>query len=415
MSFLKNLFQKKPTVEKTEITKRFDLIGRVGQGSMSKVWRARDTFSGNEVAVKVLDKAKTLRFEARFPPELKKPSEGEIAVTLNHPGVVKTLEYGTTTEDEQFLVMDFVEGLGLSYLVDTQNEMMQSGRLRFVVQLAEAVAYLHKEGWIHRDICPRNVLVDPDGVVKLIDFGLVVPNTPPFQAPGNRTGTANYMAPELIKRQRTDQRIDIFSFSVTAYEMFTKQLPWDTAETLEAVLQHINQPPKPITDFVPGIDAELAETLMKGLERDPRDRWQTMSEMVETLRNVRTRLHQQANDRRRKKTQRKPATAPDAAQPGVPKPARPPGQGPSGKPGQGPSGEPGQGPSGKPGQGPSGAPGQGPSGKPGQGPSGKPGQGPSGKPGQGPSGKPGQGPSGKPGRKPPSGPEAGPQGPPKSR
>lgn len=352
MSFLKKLFDKSPKVEKTEITKRFDLIGRVGQGSMSKVWRARDTMTGKEVALKVLDKAKTLRFESRFPPQLNKPTEGDVAVTLKHPGVVNTLEHGITTEDEQFLVMEFVEGLGLSYLVDSQNDMMKNGRLKFIVQLGEAIDYFHKEGWIHRDICPRNVLVDPDGVVKLIDFGLVVPNTPPFQAPGNRTGTANYMAPELIKRQRTDQRLDIFSFSVTAFEMFTKEYPWDTGETLEAVMHHINQPPKQITDFVPGIDAELAEVLMKGLERDPSDRWQSMSDMVGALKDVRTRLHQAAQQRRRQQQARKKKSAAAAE----PAPAAPPKKkkrqsaegGPSGPPGAGPSGGPKKGPKGPP-------------------------------------------------------------------
>lgn len=374
MSFLKKLFEKKPQVEKTEITKRFDLIGRVGQGSMSKVWRARDTMTGREIALKILDKTKTLRFESRFSPALKKPTEGEVAVTLKHPGVVNTLECGITTEDEQFLVMDFVEGLGLSYLVDTQNDLMKSGRLRFIVQLGEAIEYFHKEGWIHRDICPRNVLVDPDGIVKLIDFGLVVPNTPPFQAPGNRTGTANYMAPELIKRQRTDQRIDVFSFSVTAFEMFTKEFPWDTGQTIESVLHHINQPPKPITDFVPGIDAELGEVIMKGLERDPRDRWQSMSEMLEGLKSVRARLHQNAQQRRRKQQPSPEQSAAPAAEAPAPQaPAAPPpkkrkkpsaADGPAAGPGQGPSGGPKTGPAGPPGQGPSKGPRQGPQGPP---------------------------------------------------
>ena len=353
MSFLKKLFDRSPKVEKTKITKRFDLVGRVGQGSMSKVWRARDTVTGKEVALKVLDKAKTLRFEGRFPPQLNKPTEGEVAVTLKHAGVVNTLEHGITTEDEQFLVMEFVEGLGLSYLVDSQNDQMKNGRLKFIVQLGEAIDYFHKEGWIHRDICPRNVLVDPNGIVKLIDFGLVVPNTPPFQAPGNRTGTANYMAPELIKRQRTDQRIDIFSFAVTAFEMFTKEYPWDTGETIEAVMHHINQPPKPITEFVPGIDAELAEVLMKGLERDPRDRWQSMSEMVEALKNVRTRLHQAAQQRRRQIAARKNSTAPapDAGPvslPGKKKKSKSAEGGPAGSPGGGPSRGPKGGPQGPP-------------------------------------------------------------------
>jgi eukaryotic-like serine/threonine-protein kinase len=299
MEFLKKLFQKKTKVAKVDIAKRFDLIVRTGQGSMSKVWRARDTVSGREVALKVLDRAKTQRFEARFPPSINKPAEGEIAVLLDHPNLVNTLEHGITTDDEPFLVMDFVEGFGLSFLVDMQNEMMQKHRVSFMVQLAQGVEYLHTEGFIHRDLCPRNVLVDPKGVVKLIDFGLVVPNTPAFQAPGNRTGTANYMAPELIKRQRTDQRIDVFSFSVTCFEMYTKLMPWESGETLEAVMQHINKPPKDIRDLVEGIDEQVAATIMKGLERDPQDRWQTMSEMLVPLREAKKRVEPR---KRRKKT-----------------------------------------------------------------------------------------------------------------
>src|SRR5262245_42983001 len=290
--FLKNLFDGSKRVAKTDITKRFELIGRVGQGSMSRVWRARDTLSGKVVALKVLDKEKTRRFESRFAPELKKPSEGEIAVTLRHPHIVKTYEWGITQDGEQFLVMEFVDGLGLSYLVDVQNEVMRKNRLSFMIQLGDAIRYFHDEKWIHRDICPRNVMVtDGDLRVKLIDFGLVVPNTAPFQAPGNRTGTANYMAPELIKRQRTDQRIDVFSYSVTCYEMFTRRFPWEAAESLEAVLQHINTPPHDIREAVPGIDEQVATTIMKGLETNPHQRWPSIHPMLYQLRESHERLH----------------------------------------------------------------------------------------------------------------------------
>ena len=284
-NFLTNLFDKKAKVEKIDVARRFELLARVGQGSMSKVWRARDNMTGRMLAVKVLDKMKTARFEARFV-GLKKPTEGEIAASLQHPNIVHTIEHGITNNDEQYLVMDFVEGLSLSYLVDTQNEQMKDNCLNYVIQLGESIDYLHRQNWIHRDICPRNVMVDQDNIVKLIDFGLVVPNTPDFQKPGNRTGTANYMAPELIKRQRTDQRIDIFSFAITAYEMFAKRLPWDVLEqeTLETVLQHINKPPKPITNFAPQIDSRVAEVIMKGLESNPDHRWQTMSELLIPLR-----------------------------------------------------------------------------------------------------------------------------------
>lgn len=300
--FLKNLFDKKGRVQKVDIARRFELLARVGQGSMSKVWRARDAMTGKMLAVKVLDKVKTERFEARFV-GLKKPGEGDISISLQHLNVVKTLEHGITTTDEPYLIMDFVEGVSLSYLVDVQNEQMQMHCLNYVIQLGEAISYLHRQNWIHRDLCPRNVMVDQNNVVKLIDFGLVVPNTPDFQKPGNRTGTANYMAPELIKRQRTDQRIDVYSFAVTAYEMYARRLPWDVAaqETLETVLQHINKPPTPIKQLAPNIHSLVAETIMKGLLPNPDQRWQTIDEMLIPLRKAHEEIEAKRTLERRKK------------------------------------------------------------------------------------------------------------------
>ena len=294
MIFLKQLFGDifgpRDDVERVDIAKRFELYGRVGQGSMSKVWRAKDSHSGRIVAVKVLDYEKTLRLESRFV-GMEKPTEGEIAMTLKHPHIVQTLEHGITTEDEQFLVMEYIEGVSLSFLIDMQNDLMKIKRLPFMIQLAEALEFVHRQNWIHRDICPRNVLIpDADQQVKLIDFGLVVPNTVAFQAPGNRTGTAIYMAPELIKRQRTDQRIDIFSYAVTCFEMFTKRLPWEGGETMEMVLRHINTPAEDIRKLCPEIDDQVAETIMRGLKAHPDDRWPTMTEMLEPLREAHQRL-----------------------------------------------------------------------------------------------------------------------------
>lgn len=249
---------------------------------MSKVWRARDYNTGKTVALKVLNKEKTEELEARFL-GLNKPKEGEIAVQFQHPHIVKTFEHGITTDKEPFLVMEFIEGYSLSYLVEAQNEDMRTNCLKYMIQLGEAIQYFHKENWIHRDICPRNIMVDNEHQLKLIDFGLVVPNTPPFLQPGNRTGTAAYMAPELIKRQKTSQKIDIFSFAVTCYEMLSKRLPWEAAETLDAVLQHINTPPENIQKLLPDLNPLVAEAVMKGLELYPQDRWQTIEEMLEPL------------------------------------------------------------------------------------------------------------------------------------
>lgn len=288
LDFLKNMLQSKPRLVKLDVTKRFQLVGRVGQGSMSKVWRAIDGRTGKTVALKLLDVEKTKRLELRFKGmKSRKPLEGEVAMMLKHPHIVQTFEHGITTSNEQYLVMEFVEGVSLSYLIDLQNEIMLRNRLRFMIELGEAIEHFHRLNFIHRDICPRNVMLDHEYSIKLIDFGLVVPNTPEFQAPGNRTGTANYMAPELIKRQRTDQRIDVFSYAVTCYEMFARRLPWEAAETIDAVVQHINTPPDDLREHCPEIDSRISDTIMKGLAIDPRDRWQSMGAMLAPFREIR--------------------------------------------------------------------------------------------------------------------------------
>lgn len=279
MSFFKKLFGGAPKVEKVDVEKRFDLKNRIGQGSMSKVWRAVDRMTGRPCALKVLDKAKLARLNSRFV-GISRPTEGQIAVVLDHPNIVRTFEHGITTENEEYLVMEFLEGVALSYLVDVQNERMKLNCLNYCIQLGEGLDYLHRNEWIHRDLCPRNVIVTDDDVVKLIDFGLMVPNTAEFRKPGNRTGTANYMAPELIMRQATDQRLDVFSYAVTCFEMFTRQLPWPTGDTLESVLQHVNKEPHDILEFLPKLDKQVARAIMTGIERDPNVRWRTVRRML---------------------------------------------------------------------------------------------------------------------------------------
>ena len=286
---------KEPKREHVDIAKRFDRGAPLGQGSMSTVVRAYDHIAGRECALKILDKAKMERYEQRFP-GMSKPSEGEVALTLKHPNIAETYEWGWTTNDEQFLVMELVNGVGLAMLVDMQGERMQRHRLRYMIQIGMALEFFHKSRWIHRDLCPRNIMVsDKENEIKLIDFGLVVPNTPDFRKPGNRTGTANYMAPELIKRQPTDERLDIFSYAVTCFEMYSRRTPWDAALSLEAVIQHINKPPADLTKLVPGIDEEIVEIIRKGLSVSPDDRWQSAGDMARALHKVEQRLVTERN------------------------------------------------------------------------------------------------------------------------
>jgi serine/threonine protein kinase len=269
-------------LKKIDVQQRFDLLNRTGQGSMSKVWRARDKEIGRYVCVKLLDKTKTEAFEARFK-GLKKPREGAICILLKHKNIVNTFEHGITTEGEYYLVMELVEGMGLNYLVETKHDRLKGNRIKYLTQLADAICYLHGAGFLHRDICPRNVMVSNEGELKLIDFGLTIPNTAEFCKPGNRTGTTNYLAPELIRRVTTDHRVDLFALGLTAYEVFCHSLPWEKAESLQTLLNHMRSSGKDPREHRPDLDKATAEFLIKAIERDPNKRFQTADEFREAL------------------------------------------------------------------------------------------------------------------------------------
>lgn len=280
MRILDAIFGKR--TPKTDIKERFELLARVGQGTMSEFWRARDRLSGRQVGLKILDREQTLKFESRFP-GLNKPTEGEVAIQLDHPGIVKTIEHGVSTDSLQFVVMEFIEGRLLSQMIRKSEDDLRENCRQFMIELAEATAYVHEKQFIHRDICPKNVIISEAGHVKLIDFGLVVPNTPEFRRPGNRTGTANYMAPELLRRRPTDERIDVFSLGVSCFEMLSGQLPWDPRKSREAVMQHSTTPARDIRELVPDIDDSLAETIMRGIAVDVDLRWSSAKEMAKAI------------------------------------------------------------------------------------------------------------------------------------
>ncbi len=286
MGIFSRLFSGKPdrykSLPRVNVNKRFDLLGRTGQGSMSKVWRARDNDISRTVCLKVLDREKTARFEARFP-GLNRPMEGAVCMAMRHANVVQTFEYGLTTDGEQYLIMELIEGMGLNFLIETKSPQLKGNRVNYLTQMAGGIDYIHGQGFIHRDVCPRNVMVTAEGLVKIIDFGLTIPNTPDFRKPGNRTGTPNYLAPELIKRMATDPRVDLFALGVTAYETFTGQLPWERTQSLQTLMSHMNSPGKDPRELVPELDDALAKLLIKAVERDPSRRFQTAAEFRDAL------------------------------------------------------------------------------------------------------------------------------------
>jgi eukaryotic-like serine/threonine-protein kinase len=271
---------------KVDLKKRFDLHSRTGQGSMSKVWRAYDRGIGMAICLKLLDKEKTKKFEARFVGR-NKPSEGEICMMLQHQNIVRTFDFGTLNTGEPFLSMEWVDGVGLNFLVETRSPGLKPKIIDYLSQLCDAVEYMHSQKYLHRDLCPRNVMVTNEGKIKLIDFGLTIPYTPAFCEPGNRTGTPDYLAPEIIKRQTTDHRVDLFALGVTAFELFTGGLPWPKAQgSMEILLKHLNTPARDSRDFKPRMSDDLHAFLTKAVEREPSKRFQSAAEFRDELQSL---------------------------------------------------------------------------------------------------------------------------------
>ena len=269
---------------KTDISARYVRLREAISGTMSKFYMARDRQTGKIVGLKILDRVQSALFEARFK-GLNKPTEGEISTALPaHPHLVKTFEHGLTTEDEQYLVMEFIEGPGINSLITGASKLLDGHRVELIRQAAKALDAVHEAGYIHRDVCPRNFIVSPDGQnLKLIDFGLTVPDKQEFKKPGNRTGTPNYMSPEVIRRQRTDKRLDIFSFGVTAFELCTFELPWPHCNTGPDAMRHATEDPTPIDQYRPKIHPKLAEVIHRCLKVEPSDRFQSMKQLIDML------------------------------------------------------------------------------------------------------------------------------------
>jgi len=273
---------------KVDVAKRYEILREAVSGTMSDFHQARDRETDQIVGLKILDKQKTEQLEMRFR-GLNKPTEGEIAVALKHPRIVTTYDYGMTTNGEQFLVMEFLDGPGLNSLIIGRSKKLQGNRLVLMRQAAEALQAVHEAGYIHRDICPRNFVCSQDATsLKLIDFGLTVPARKEFMQPGIRTGTPNYMAPEVVRRKPTDHRLDIFAFGVSMYEMFAFELPWQrsTGDGL-AAMSHGQSAPPPLEKFYSRIHPVLNNAISECLKPDPEQRTQSMKQFLSSIASVR--------------------------------------------------------------------------------------------------------------------------------
>jgi serine/threonine protein kinase len=274
----------------------YEIIEQIGAGGMGEVYLARDKKLDRRVAVKILNH----RF-ARHESNLERfTREARAASGLNHPNILVIHEIGES-HDLHYIVSEYVEGKTLRELLNEKPPELNE-ILDISIQIANALAAAHKAGIIHRDIKPENIMIRPDGLVKILDFGLAK-----LVAPENRSvigfedsaykrnetakgvilGTVQYMSPEQARGQPVDERTDIFSFGVVLYEMLTERTPFAGETVSETFANLINREPQPLSGVAGNIPEELQKIVWRTLRKNKSNRFQSIRDVLIDLKAVR--------------------------------------------------------------------------------------------------------------------------------
>ena len=259
---------------------QYELVDVIARSGMATVFRARDLENGHVVALKVpyLEYEADLVFHERF------KREEQIGQRLGHPGIIKVLR--PKEKSRVYLVMEYVEGELLSERLRRERRFPVETAVALARQIADVLVYLHEHNVVHRDLKPANIMIQPDGKVKLIDFGIALDTTLRKMTWGRLSqamGTPDYMAPEQIKGLRGDARTDIYSLGAILYEMLTGQVPFTGNNVHAAMRAKMQEDPTPPRRLRHEISPQLEEIVLRALERDPRDRFESAFELREAL------------------------------------------------------------------------------------------------------------------------------------
>jgi len=248
---------------------RFEIIELLGYGGMGAVYRARDLELGEDIAIKVL------RPEFVSDPESLERFKTEIRLArrISHPNVVRTHDFGEA-DGVRFLTMELVVGLTLRELIDSRGVLSVSAALAIAAQLAESLVVAHAQGVVHRDIKPQNLLLDDDGVLKVMDFGVacLAQRSSTLTRAGALVGTPAYMSPEQLIGEHIDERSDLYSVGVVLYECLAGRPPLDGTSPITLIAKVLNQAPPPLAELTEGIPDAVCALIHRLLAKNPNDR-----------------------------------------------------------------------------------------------------------------------------------------------
>jgi eukaryotic-like serine/threonine-protein kinase len=249
----------------------------IARSGMSMLYKAMDLNSGRQVAIKIplpeteSDPAYSDRFKR----------EEEIGQLLDHPGIVKTIN--SEERSRLYMVFEWVDGRLLRSILNEEKKLPVARAVKFTLGICDALDYMHKRGIVHRDLKPENLMVGEDDQIKLIDFGVAMKEDArrlTFVNVSSLLGTPDYISPEQVKGARGDHRSDIYAMGIMLYEMLAGRVPFVGSNPLCVMNERVLKDVKPPRELNPEISPELEEILFRALEREPRHRYATASEMM---------------------------------------------------------------------------------------------------------------------------------------
>ena len=261
---------------------RYELVEKIGGGGMAVVYKARCRLLNRFVAVKILrtDSDMTDDFIKRF------KVEAQAAGSLSHPNIVSIYDVGNEG-DINYIVMEYVEGYTLKEVIAQSGKLTWRATVKIASQICAGLEHAHKNHIIHRDIKSQNILVNEELVAKVTDFGIArASSNSTITMTGNTIGSVHYFSPEQAKGQHTDEKSDIYSLGIVMYEMITGHVPFDAETPVSVALKQIQEIPIPPIQFDKDMPIAVNDIIMKALQKEPRLRYQSATEMLKDLQSV---------------------------------------------------------------------------------------------------------------------------------
>ncbi len=262
------------------IADRYEIVGKVGTGGMSDVYKAKDHILGRFVAVKVLkpEFSEDVNFVTKF------RTEAQSAAGLEHPNIVNIYDVGSEN-GMYYIVMEYVEGITLKTYIEKKGQLSYKEAVSIAIQVGRGIEAAHNKHIVHRDIKPQNIIISTEGKVKVTDFGIA-------RAANNHTihsdvmGSVHYTSPEQARNGFVDGKSDIYSLGIIMYEMVTGRVPFDGDSTVAIAIQHLQEEMTPPSVYAPNLPISMEKVILKCTQKNPDRRYETVSDLLVDLKKV---------------------------------------------------------------------------------------------------------------------------------